>query len=201
MQKKTLVVASANPNKIREFSRLLGDTYNVISMREAGVLEEIEENGTTFEENARIKARAVMEKTGLPVLADDSGLEVDALDGAPGVYSARFCGHHGDDDANNRLLLKKLQGIPSPRTARYVAALAYCLPGGEMHIFRGTCEGEILHEPRGTGGFGYDPLFLCNNGQTMAEISLTEKNRFSHRAMASRMLLDFLGEEKSRAQQ
>lgn len=176
-----LIVASNNPNKLKEFAAILGGRYEIVSMRDAGIDADIEENGTTFEENALIKAQYVMDVSGCAAIADDSGLEVDALDGAPGVYSARYCGRHGDDEANNDLLLENLRNVPAPRTGRYVAAIALVRPGREPVIRRGVCEGEILFERRGTGGFGYDPLFLCETGETFAQISMEKKNAISHR--------------------
>ncbi|MCI7735829.1 MAG: RdgB/HAM1 family non-canonical purine NTP pyrophosphatase [Clostridiales bacterium] len=176
-----LIVASNNPNKLKEFAAILGGRYEIVSMRDAGIDADIEENGTTFEENALIKAQYVMGVSGCAAIADDSGLEVDALDGAPGVYSARYCGRHGDDEANNDLLLENLRNVPAPRTGRYVAAIALVRPGREPVIRRGVCEGEILFERRGTGGFGYDPLFLCETGETFAQISMEKKNAISHR--------------------
>lgn len=176
-----LIVASNNPNKLKEFAAILGGRYEIVSMRDAGIDADIEENGTTFEENALIKAQYVMGVSGCAAIADDSGLEVDALDGAPGVYSARYCGRHGDDEANNDLLLENLRNVPAPRTGRYVAAIALVRPGKEPVIRRGVCEGEILLERRGTGGFGYDPLFLCETGETFAQISMEKKNAISHR--------------------
>ena len=194
-QKEILVVASGNRNKLIEIESLLGDRYEIRPMSDYGILD-IEENGSSFEENAAIKACFVMEKTGLASLADDSGLEVDALQGTPGIYSARYCGRHGDDAANNALLLQNLSGMKKPWTARYVAAIALARPGKEMLVRRGTCEGEILEEYRGTGGFGYDPLFLCELGKTFAEISLEEKNRISHRKRGIRAILTALREEE-----
>lgn len=176
-----LIVASNNPNKLKEFAAILGGRYEIVSMRDAGIDADIEENGTTFEENALIKAQYVMDVSGCAAIADDSGLEVDALDGAPGVYSARYCGRHGDDEANNDLLLENLRNVPAPRTGRYVAAIALVRPGKEPVIRRDVCEGEILFERRGTGGFGYDPLFLCETGETFAQISMEKKNAISHR--------------------
>lgn len=176
-----LIVASNNKNKLREFAAIMGGRYEIVSMRDAGIDCDIEENGTTFEENALIKANFVAEATGCAAIADDSGLEVDALGGAPGVYSARYCGRHGDDEANNDLLLANLKDVPAPRKARYVAAIALVRPGKETIVRRGTCGGEILFERRGNGGFGYDPLFLCETGETFAEISAEAKNAISHR--------------------
>lgn len=181
MHRQRLIVASNNKNKLREFEAILGGRFEIVSMREAGIDEDIEENGATFEENALIKARFVMDRTGCAAIADDSGLEVDALGGAPGVYSARYCGRHGDDEANNDLLLENLEGVPAPRTARYVAAIALVRPGQADIVRRGTCDGEILTARRGAGGFGYDPLFLCETGETFAEVSMQTKNAISHR--------------------
>ena len=198
MQKETLprlIVASDNKNKLREFAEILGDRFAVVSMREAGVAGEIEENGATFEENALIKARYVANACGEAAIADDSGLEVDALCGAPGVFSARYCGRHGDDEANNALLLQNLAGVVAPRTARYVAAIALVRPGREDIVRRGTCEGEILTVYRGSGGFGYDPLFLCETGETFAEIAPEKKNAISHRRRGIEAVLAALREE------
>lgn len=191
-----LIVASNNANKLKEFDAILGSRFQIVSMREAGIDEDIEENGTTFEQNALIKARFVMEKTGCAAIADDSGLEVDALGGAPGVYSARYCGRHGDDEANNDLLLKNLEDVSAPRTGRYVAAIALVRPGRADIVRRGTCDGEILFERRGTGGFGYDPLFLCETGETFAEVSMETKNAISHRRRGIEAVLAALGEEE-----
>ena len=191
-----LIVASNNKNKLKEFAAIMGGRYEIVSMRDAGVTEEIEENGTTFEENALIKARYVASRCGCAAIADDSGLEVDALDGAPGVYSARYCGRHGDDEANNDLLLANLAGKPLPWTARYVAAIALVRPGKADIVRRGTCEGTILPERRGTGGFGYDPLFVCETGETFAEVSPETKNAISHRKRGIEAVLNALREEE-----
>ena len=192
-----LIVASNNKNKLREFDAILGGLYQVISMRGAGIDTDIEENGTTFEENALIKAKYVMDVTGSAAIADDSGLEVDALGGAPGVYSARYCGRHGDDEANNDLLLENLRNVPAPRTGRYVAAIALVRPGKAPIVRRGTCDGEILFERRGQGGFGYDPLFGCETGETFAEVSMETKNAISHRKRGISAVLAALEEEKA----
>lgn len=192
-----LIVASNNKNKLKEFSAILGARYEIVSMRDAGVDTDIEENGTTFEANALIKAEYVAKVTGCAAIADDSGLEVDALDGAPGVYSARYCGRHGDDEANNDLLLKNLRDVPAPRTGRYVAAIALVRPGKEAIVRRGTCDGEILFERRGTGGFGYDPLFLCETGETFAEVSAEMKNAISHRKRGIEAVVRALEEEEA----
>lgn len=190
-----LIVASNNPHKVREFAAILGKRFEIVSMRDAGMDVDIEENGSTFEENALIKAQYVMDASGCAAIADDSGLEVDALGGAPGIYSARYCGRHGDDEANNDRLLHNLLGVPAPRTARYVAAIALVRPGRMPVVRRGVCEGEILTERRGNGGFGYDPLFLCETGETFAEISPQVKNAISHRRRGIEAVLAALEEE------
>lgn len=191
-----LIVASNNKNKLKEFNAILGARYEIVSMRDAGVETDIEENGTTFEENALIKAEYVAKTTGCAAIADDSGLEVDALGGAPGVYSARYCGRHGDDEANNDLLLENLKDVPAPRTGRYVAAIALVRPSREAIVRRGTCDGEILFERRGTGGFGYDPLFVCETGETFAEVSAETKNAISHRKRGIEAVLRALEAEE-----
>ena len=192
-----LIVASNNKNKLREFAAIMGGRFEIVSMRDAGVDADIEENGTTFEENALIKAEYVAKVTGCAAIADDSGLEVDALGGAPGVYSARYCGRHGDDEANNELLLENLKNVPAPRTGRYVAAIALVRDGKEPIVRRGTCDGEILFERRGTGGFGYDPLFVCETGETFAEVSAETKNAISHRKRGIEAVLRALEEEEA----
>lgn len=192
-----LIVASNNANKLREFEAILGRRYAIVSMRDAGIDADIEENGTTFEENALTKAQYVMDATGCAAIADDSGLEVDALGGAPGVYSARYCGRHGDDEANNDLLLANLRDVPAPRTGRYVAAIALVRPGCAPIVRRGTCEGEILFARRGAGGFGYDPLFLCETGETFAEVSMETKNAISHRRRGIEAVLAALEAEQA----
>ena len=193
--RERLIVASNNANKLKEFEAILGERYRIVSMREAGIDADIEENGTTFEENALIKAEYVAKATGCAAIADDSGLEVDALGGAPGVYSARYCGRHGDDEANNDLLLANLRDVPAPRTGRYVAAIALVRPGRAPIVRRGTCDGEILFERRGKGGFGYDPLFQCETGETFAEVSAETKNAISHRKRGIEAVLRALEEE------
>ena len=174
---------------------MVGDRLRVISMGEAGFTDDIDENGETFEDNAVIKARAVAKATGLCALGDDSGLSVDALDGAPGVHSARYCGHHGDDKANNDLLIANMADVPAEdRTAEFVCALALSLPNGEVKTVRGTCPGVITFTPRGTGGFGYDPYFEYLSGETFAEMAQEEKNRISHRANAMQLMIPYLEE-------
>ena len=171
----------------------LGDRYDVYSMRELGVEMDVEENGETFEENALIKAKALMDVVNCATLADDSGLCVDQLGGRPGVHSARYCGVHGDDEANNQLLLKELADKPAPHKAHYGAAVALCRPGREPVTVYGRCDGEIIGEYRGEGGFGYDPLFLSDDlGVTFAEADAEAKNGVSHRARAIAKLIDVL---------
>ena len=192
-----LLIASNNAHKIREIKEILGDLFDeILSLREAGVSADPEETGETFEENARIKAEAILQLTGCAALADDSGLEVDALGGAPGVHSARYCGRHGDDAANNALLLRNLAGVPAPRTARFVSAVALARPGQPTRICRGTCEGTVGFAPRGNNGFGYDPYFTpLGMDKTFAELPAEVKNGMSHRAHALAALRRALEEE------
>ena len=190
-EKKKIVLATRNKNKVREIKELIGqagiDGIELLSLDDIGFTGEIEETGSTFAENAYIKA-AVPASMGYYGLADDSGLEVDFLLGAPGVYSARYAGEPCDDEANNEKLLDELTGVDDElRTARYVSVISFVSPFSvaEGGTFKGTCEGRILLSPRGKGGFGYDPLFLSDElGKTFAEVSLDEKNRVSHRARA-----------------
>ncbi len=188
-----LVVASENAHKLQELSAILGNVCQVVSMKDAGFEGGIEETGATFAENAALKAEAVMRATGLPTLADDSGLAVDALGGAPGVYSARYAGEHGRDRENNQLLLKNMEN-QQDRRCQFVCAMALALPGEETRIVQGECPGTLLTQLQGEGGFGYDPLFLYENGQTFAQMSPEEKNRVSHRARAAREMKQVLGE-------
>ena len=179
-----LLAATGNAHKLKELQHIFADHYTVLPMSAAGFTADIEENGKTFAENAVIKAEAVAEATGLPAIADDSGLTVTALNGEPGVYSARYAGVHGDDEANNDLLLRKMEGVEN-REAFFVCALALKIPGREPVLAEGRCPGVLLHERRGTGGFGYDPLFLYEPlGKTFAEVNEEEKNAVSHRARA-----------------
>ena len=163
-------------------------------MTDAGFAEDIDENAETFAGNAAIKAEAVCAATGLPTIADDSGLAVDALGGAPGVLSARYAGTHGDDKANNNLLLEHMRG-ENNRACAFQCAIALKLPGRETLIAEGSCPGTLLHEERGTGGFGYDPLFLYEPlGKTFAEFTEEEKNAVSHRARACARMLEIMEE-------
>lgn len=192
---RTVVIASNNSHKIQEISAMLDGHVRVISMNEAGFTDEIDENGETFADNARIKAQTVARATGLCALGDDSGLAVDALNGAPGVRSARYAGRHGDDAANNALLIENLRAVDAPeRTAQFICAMALALPNGEVKTVQGACPGVITFTPRGEGGFGYDPYFEYLSGETFAEMNAEEKNRISHRAMALRAMLPYLEE-------
>ena len=194
-----IVLASRNKKKKVELQALLSqyiDGIEILSLDEVGIYGEIEEDGVTFEENALIKARTAA-VSGYVGVGDDSGLEVDALGGAPGVYSARYAGEHGDDEANNNLLLKNLEG-KSDRSARFVCCIACVFPekyGYEPIVVRGHVEGEILTERHGNGGFGYDPLFYFKQfGKTLAEVSPEEKNSVSHRANAIKLFAEKLKE-------
>ena len=180
-----MVLASNNAKKLRELRAILGQQgYDIVSLSEAGVLSDPEETGTTFEQNAIIKARAACQKSGFAAIADDSGLEVDALSGAPGIYSARYC--DGNDDDRIDFLLANMKAVSDGmRTARLVSAIACVFPDGREVVVRGVCEGTILHQRQGSGGFGYDPVFWVENEkQTFASLSEERKNQISHRAMA-----------------
>lgn len=182
-----IVFATGNEGKMREVRLILQDlSFPVLSMKEAGVSLDIEENGTTFAENAMIKARAVWEKTGGIVLADDSGLVVDYLGGEPGVYSARYLGEDTSYEIKNQAIIDRLADAKEEeRTARFVSAIAAVLPDGSELVTEGTVEGLIAHEPAGNGGFGYDPIFyLPEYGVTSAEIPIEKKNEISHRGKA-----------------
>ncbi|MBR0162111.1 MAG: RdgB/HAM1 family non-canonical purine NTP pyrophosphatase [Oscillospiraceae bacterium] len=185
-----LIIASNNAHKISEIRDILGAHFGeILSMREAGIEHETVEDGQTFMENAVKKAKEMAEISGCCALADDSGLCVDALDGGPGIYSARFSGVHGDDEANNDLLLKKLENTED-RGAHYTCAMALVYPDGRMLTAEGYLYGEITRERAGTNGFGYDPLFfLPERGCTTAQLSPEEKNAISHRANALHALV------------
>lgn len=194
----TLVLATGNPGKLAEMQALLAPLGLEVKAQSAFGVEPPEETGLSFIENAILKARHATRVTGLPALADDSGLEVDALDGAPGIYSARYAGTDGDDAANNRKLLDALAGIADERrTARFRCVIALLRHAGDPmpRIAAGTWEGRILDAPRGHKGFGYDPLFLPEGmDRTSAELDKTEKNRISHRGRALHALFDMLSE-------
>ena len=186
MPQKTVVVATGNAHKVVEIEAILSEVLpgtRFVTLKSLGDFPDPEETGTTFEENAFIKAQAAHDATGLPAVADDSGLEVDALGGAPGVYSARYAGVHGDDAANNAKLLRELAGVPAPeRTARFTSCVAF-VDDGVRASGLGHVEGSVGLEGRGEHGFGYDPLFLPAEtpGRTMAELTPEEKNAISHR--------------------
>ena len=188
-----LIIASNNKHKLVEMKAILSPFFDeIVSMREAGIEHETVEDGCTFMENAMKKAREIAEISDCCAIADDSGICVDALDGAPGVFSARFCGHHGDDAANNRLLLEKMQGVEN-RKAHYTCAIALVYPDGKAVTAEDYFFGEIAHDEKGENGFGYDPLFyLPEYGCTSAEISPEEKNRISHRGKALMQLVEKL---------
>ena len=185
-----IVAGTRNAGKVREIRQALADLlFEVGGIPDEG-LADVEETGVTFSENAILKARYYAQHTGEYCLADDSGLEVDALDGAPGVYSARYSGQGATDAANNQKLLLALQDVPpEKRTARFRSVLALACPDGSLLLADGTCEGVILTEARGEGGFGYDPLFWMPDQQkTLAEMTLQEKNAISHRGNALKVL-------------
>ena len=186
-----LVLASKNRHKLAEMKTILGQLgLEVVLESEVGVDVDVEETGTTFEENALLKAKAVMEASGMAAIADDSGLEVDALNGAPGVYSARY-GDKDSDAARTAYLLENMRDVPQEqRTARFVSAIACVLPDGRVVAARGTCEGTILFETRGSNGFGYDPVFFVPEiGMTFAEADGECKNAISHRGNALKLFV------------
>lgn len=194
--KERIIFATKNQNKMREIREILKDKeYEIQSMEEAGILIDIVENGTTFEENALIKAKAIRD-IGMDaiVLSDDSGLEIDYLDGAPGIYSARFEGEDTPYSVKNQIILDRLSGVPEEeRTARFVCAVAAAFPDGREKVVRGTIEGVIAHAPAGENGFGYDPIFYVPEyGCTTAEMSEEQKNSISHRGRALQMIREYL---------
>ena len=197
----TIVFATKNEGKMVELRKILADLpVRVLSEKEAGLDVEVVEDGTTFEENALKKARAVMEQSGTLTLADDSGLEIDYLGGQPGVNSARFMGEKTSYTVKNQYFIDQLAGVPlEQRTARFVCAAAAAFPDGRTLVVRGTVEGYIGYEPRGEGGFGYDPIFYVAGTETStAELSLEEKNRISHRGRAFAALKEQLRKEWER---
>ena len=190
---KSIILASNNKDKVKEVKEILKG-HDIISMKEAGIDVDIEENGTTFEENALIKARAIMKLTGQITMADDSGLEIDYLNKAPGVYSARFMGHDTSYDIKNKALIQKLEGVKgSDRSGRFVCAIAVCFPDGREIVRRGTMEGLIAEEIKGDNGFGYDPIvYLPEYGKTSGELAPEEKNKISHRGKALALIKEEL---------
>lgn len=184
------LIATHNMKKRDELYRILSPLgIDVKTADQLGIeITDVDETGETFYENALLKAQSGCRESGLPCIADDSGLAVDYLVGAPGVYSARFAGLHGDDEANNQKLLKLLRDVPiEERTGRYVSVVCCVFPNGDIISAKGTCEGYIGFEPRGNGGFGYDPLFVMGE-KTMAELTAEEKDAISHRGEATRLL-------------
>lgn len=192
---KTIIFATGNEGKLKEIRMVLADLdVTVLSMKEAGVYTEIIEDGATFEENAVIKARTIMHETGKLTLADDSGLEIDALNKEPGIYSARYLGENTSYHIKNQTLIERLADVPEEkRTARFVCAVAAAFPDGTVETVRAVMEGRIGYEEKGSNGFGYDPIFyLPDYGCTSAELPLTEKNKISHRGKALRMIKEKL---------
>ncbi|MDO3379287.1 XTP/dITP diphosphatase [Geoalkalibacter halelectricus] len=193
-----LLVATRNAGKLKEIKRLFSEVgIEAVGLENFPELADVEEDGATFAVNAEKKARTIAAQTGRVTLADDSGLEVEALGGAPGVFSARFAGAGAGDADNNRKLLIELAGVPEEkRRAAFRCVMAYCTPQGACRFFEGTLPGRIIHEPRGGHGFGYDPLFLIPEyGKTLAELPLDVKNRISHRGQALRKVLAYLRKE------
>lgn len=208
-----IIFATANKGKLREAAEVLGPGYEVVSPADLGIFEDIPETGATLQENSLQKAQYLFERTGLPCFADDTGLEVDALDGAPGIYSARYAGPGHDSEANMDKLLAELEirrsesandGLTGSandgkdRRARFHTVVTLILADGQPHIFEGICEGAIALEKSGCGGFGYDPIFLPDAypGRTLAEVSEAEKNAVSHRGNALRAMADWLKARK-----
>ncbi|MCR1898766.1 XTP/dITP diphosphatase [Irregularibacter muris] len=201
MSELNIIIASGNAHKVEEVKSILSPLgFRVTSMQEEGIGIDVEEKGQTFEENALIKAHALSKYTDKIVLADDSGLMVDALEGAPGVYSARYAGEHGNDRKNNEKLLTELEGIPlKDRSARFYCAIAVVYPEGGEIVVTGKCEGVIAYTPQGENGFGYDPLFYVPEfNKTFGQLEDEEKNKISHRAIALKNLKKILEKRKER---
>ena len=192
---KKVIFATGNEGKMKEIREILGDLdIELLSLKDAGITADIEENGSTFEENAIIKAKAISQLTGEIVLADDSGLEIDYLNKEPGIYSARYMGEDTSYHIKNANLIQRLEGVPDQqRTARFVCAIAAAFPDGTVKTVRASMEGRIGYEEKGENGFGYDPIFyLPEYGCSLAEISMEEKNKISHRGKALRAIKDEL---------
>ena len=198
-----IIFATANAGKLREAAEVLGPGFEIVSPASLGITEDIPETGSTLQENSLQKARYLFESTGLPCFADDTGLEVDSLGGAPGIYSARYAGPGHDHQANMDKLLAELEKLEIPdqvrnderfRRARFRTVVTLILADGEPRFFEGVCEGSIAREKRGSGGFGYDPVFLPDAypGRTLAEVSEEEKNAVSHRGRAIRAMAAWL---------
>lgn len=188
LNKGKILLATRNKAKVKEYSRLLhGIPYEIVSLEDVGITQDVAESGQTFEENALIKAKTYAKQSSILAIADDSGLEVDALDGAPGVRSARYAGEGATDKERIDYLLDKMKDIPSKQmTARFRCVIAVATPAGEVKLCEGKCDGIITFEPKGKNGFGYDPIFYLPDRQlTMAELSMEDKNKISHRGKAA----------------
>ena len=193
-----IIFATGNENKLREIRQITENMgIEIVSMKDAGYYTEVEETGTTFEENAYLKASAIAKKCNLPTLADDSGLEIDYLNKEPGIYSSRFMGEDTPHSVKNAELLRRMEGVPDEkRTARFVCAICLVRPDGSSETVRATMEGRVAYKSAGKNGFGYDPIFfLPERGCTSAELSPEEKNEISHRGKALRMMRDILEKE------
>ncbi len=198
-----VIFATGNENKLREIREITADMdIEIVSMKDAGYYTDVEETGTSFEENSYLKASAIAKKCGLPTLADDSGLEIDYLGGEPGIYSSRYMGEDTPYPVKNAELLKRMEGVPDEeRTARFVCAICYVRPDGTSETVRATMEGIVAHKIAGENGFGYDPIFfLPDKGCTSAELSREDKNAISHRGKALRMMRDILEKESAQSQ-
>lgn len=193
-----IILATNNKSKVKEISEMMsGSDITFVSLADAGINVEVEETGTTFEENALLKAREICKLSGKPTISDDSGLEIDALDGAPGIYSSRFIGEDTSYDIKNNALIEKLENVADPdRTARFRCCMALVLPDGREFVTEGAMEGIIAREPKGINGFGYDPiLFIPEYNRTSAELSSEEKNNISHRGEALRKMIEVIKKE------
>lgn len=193
-----IILATNNKSKVKEISEMMsGSDITFESLADAGINVEVEETGTTFEENALLKAREICKLSGKPTISDDSGLEIDALDGAPGIYSSRFMGENTSYDIKNNALIEKLENVAdSDRTARFRCCMALVLPDGREFVTEGAMEGIIAREPKGINGFGYDPiLFIPEYNRTSAELSSEEKNNISHRGEALRKMIEVIKKE------
>ena len=193
-----IILATNNKSKVKEISEMMsGSDITFESLADAGINVEVEGTGTTFEENALLKAREICKLSGKPTISDDSGLEIDALDGAPGIYSSRFMGEDTSYDIKNNALIEKLENIADPdRTARFRCCMALVLPDGREFVTEGAMEGIIAREPKGINGFGYDPiLFIPEYNRTSAELSSEEKNNISHRGEALRKMIEVIKKE------
>ena len=193
-----IILATNNKSNVKEISEMMsGSDITFESLADAGINVEVEETGTTFEENALLKAREICKLSGKPTISDDSGLEIDALDGAPGLYSSRFMGEDTSYDIKNNALIEKLENVADPdRTARFRCCMALVLPDGREFVTEGAMEGIIAREPKGINGFGYDPiLFIPEYNRTSAELSSEEKNNISHRGEALRKMIEVIKKE------